>query len=70
MNGRRKLIIAIGVGALAAPLASLAQQQGKIWRVGVIFYGRRPVSLDSNQYGAFLQGMRELGYVEDKNLVI
>jgi len=31
---------------------------------------RRPVSLDSDQFGAFPQGMRDRGYVEGKNLVI
>jgi hypothetical protein len=36
MNYRRKLIVALGAGALAAPLGSFAQQEGKIWRVGVL----------------------------------
>jgi len=69
MITRRKPLIALGAGAFAAPLAPFAQQQGKIWRVG--FLGaRRPVSLDTDAYGAFPRGMRELGYVEGKNLVI
>ena len=34
MNILRKLIIALGAGALAASFASFAQQQGKVWRVG------------------------------------
>jgi putative ABC transport system substrate-binding protein len=69
MNNRRKLLIMLGAGALAAPLGSFAQQQGKIWRVGFLSL-RRPASLNSDFYGAFLQGMRDLGYVEGKNLVI
>ena len=61
------------VGALlslgVAPLASLAQQTGKVWRVG--FLATRHVgSLDSDYYGGFPRGMRELGYVEGKNLMI
>ena len=31
MNNRRKLVIALGAGALTLPLASFAQQQGKVW---------------------------------------
>ena len=70
MTARRTLLIALGAGALALPLASFAQQQGKIWRVG--FLAARHVDfVDSdNFYGPFRQGMRELGYVEGKNLVI
>jgi putative ABC transport system substrate-binding protein len=71
MNNRRKLVIAFGAGALAAPFASFAQPQGRVWRVGYLASQRRPVSLDvDTQSGAFRQGMRELGYVEGKNLVI
>jgi len=70
MNNRRKLVIALGAGTLVVPFGSYAQQQNKIWRVG--FLASRHVDfLDSdNYYGPFRQGMRELGYVEGKNLVI
>lgn len=70
MNKRRKLIVALGAGALAAPFGSFAQQQGKVWRAGFIGFIRRPASLDTHFIGAFPRGMRELGYVEGKNLVI
>jgi putative ABC transport system substrate-binding protein len=70
MNNRRKLLIVLGAGALAAPLASFAQQQGKVWRVGFLSSRSRPTSLDFDLYGAFPRGMRELGYVEGKNLMI
>lgn len=36
MNNRRKMVIALGVGALAAPFGSFAQQQGKVWRTGFL----------------------------------
>ena len=70
MNNRRKLLVALGAGALAGPLACFAQQQGKVWRVGYLSPRIRPASLDSDIYGPFVDGMRELGYVEGKNLVI
>ena len=69
MNNRRKLVIALSTGALAQPLVSLAQQQGKAWCVGFLAL-RRPKSLDSDYFGAFPRSMRELGYVEGKNLII
>ena len=37
MNNRRKLVIALGAGALATPFASFAQQQGKVWRIGLLW---------------------------------
>jgi len=70
VNTRRKLLVLLGASAVAAPLASFAQQQNKIWRVGFLA-GRHVDFLDSDyNYGPFRQGMRELGYVEGKNLVI
>jgi putative ABC transport system substrate-binding protein len=74
MNQRRKLMAALGAGALSAPFAARAQAPGaaagKIWRVGFLALPSRPADLDSHYYGAFRHGMRELGYVEGKNLVI
>ena len=69
MITRRTILIAIGAGTLAS-FASFAQQQGKVWRVG--FLSQRHVDfVDADYYyGPFTQGLRELGYVEGKNLVI
>jgi len=36
MNNRRKLVVALGAGALVVPLGTFAQQTGKVWRVGVL----------------------------------
>jgi putative ABC transport system substrate-binding protein len=46
----------------------MAQQPGKVWRIG--FLSLSAASLTSHYSKAFLKGMRELGYVEGKNLVI
>ncbi|MGH8672684.1 MAG: ABC transporter substrate-binding protein, partial [Burkholderiales bacterium] len=61
----------IAAGALfAAPFTCMAQQQGKVWRIGFLMGFRRPASLDANEYfRATLQGLRDLGYVEGKNSV-
>jgi len=70
MNNRRKLIVALGASALTAPFYSFAQQQRKVWRVGFLAQ-RHMDNVDSDYYyGPFMRGMRELGYIEGKNLVI
>jgi len=66
--GRREILIAAGA-LFAAPLVSFAQP-GKIWRVGFLYFGSRQSAQETGRYAAFLQGMRELGYVEGKNLVV
>src|ERR1035437_7583149 len=70
MMNRRKLLTALGLCVLATPLGSFAQQQSKVWRVGFLSQRARPESLDADDFGGFPRGMRELGYIEGKNLVI
>ena len=70
MNARRKTLAAFGIGALSVAIPALAQQPAKIWRLGFLTDAARPAALDSIQFGVFLQAMRELGYVEGRNLVI
>jgi ABC-type uncharacterized transport system substrate-binding protein len=67
---RRTFIVSAATGVLAAPLAAFAQQPGKVSRIGFFYFGTRQSSLDTGRYNAFVQGMRELGYTEGKNLVI
>ena len=69
MNNRRKLLVALGAGALTAPFASLAQKPtGKVWRVG--FLSSESASSYGTRVDALRAGLRELGYEEGKNLVI
>src|ERR1700674_318209 len=71
MRTRRQWFLVLGLGLLLAlPLVSFAQPQGKVWRVGFLASRRRPESLESDFYGEVPRGLRELGYVEGKNLVI
>jgi len=67
MSNRRKLILALGVSAVSGPFTSFAQQ---VWRIGFLSARSRPDVLDSDMFGAFPRGMRELGYIEGKNLEI
>ena len=70
MNKRRKIIFALGASALALPLSLLAQPATKVWRVGFLSPRTRPASLDADIFGAFVGAMRELGYVEGRNLAM
>ena len=66
---RRQLIGALGATALGAAMPALAQQPPKVWRIGFLTaYGSRESS--GGRVDAFLQGLRELGYVEGKNIAI
>ena len=65
---QRRKFIALAVGVAAAwPLAAHAQQTGRFYRVGFLWDGPDvfPDALE-----AFRQGLRELGYVEGRNIVI
>ncbi len=69
MNNRRKLVIALGAGALVAPLALLAQQQlAKIPRLG--YMSLQSQVSEAARLEGFRQGLRDLGYVEGKNIAI
>ena len=71
---RRDFIVVLG-GAATWPVAALAQQAGKVYRVGLIsaatpvseMAGSEPVS---PHFRAFVQGLRDLGYVEGQNLIL
>ncbi len=68
MITRRELLIALGTSALAAPLATFAQQRPKVWRIG--FLGPTTASGIASWVEALRAGLRDLGYVEGKNIVI
>jgi putative ABC transport system substrate-binding protein len=67
---RRTLLRAISI-AITAPLVCFAQQQQKVWRIGYLAARSRSTPSDPDvYYDAFVQEMRALGYIENKNLVI
>ena len=68
MNNRRKLVIALGAGTLTAPFGSFAQQQGKVWRIGLL--SSENPSGYKTRIEALRAGLRDFGYEEGKNLVI
>jgi putative ABC transport system substrate-binding protein len=68
---RRTFIASLTGALLAAPLAAEAQQTAKIARIGYLGYlGTNNRASSPHLQEAFLQGLRDLGYVEGRNLVI
>src|SRR5215470_6785420 len=64
---RRTFIAMVAGGLLATPLTAEAQQGGKIARIGCLGSPRAPFS---HLWEAFRQGLRDLGYVEGRNVVL
>ena len=64
MNKRTIVALLISL-ALASVHPTEAQQAGKIYHIGVLFFGSR----NQPHLESFLRGLRELGYVEGKNIV-
>jgi len=68
---RRKFIKLMGGAALAWPLVARAQQSpSKVWRVAYLYPGFLDNPVDHAIFDVFRAEMRELGYIEGKNLVI
>ena len=65
---RRWFMARLPLAMMAAPLAAEAQQAAKVWRIG--FLGNSTAALEANLVAPFRAGLRELGYVEGRNLVI
>ena len=63
--GRRQFLVAAGA-LLAAPLSANAQKPGKVYRIGFL----RPAQPPAPWMDAFRKGLRRLGYVEGRDLVI
>src|SRR5260370_33124451 len=63
---RRAFIGSLAGGLLAAPLAAEAQQTQRVPKVGVL----RPTRRTNPYTESFRQGLRDLGYVEGRNIVV
>jgi hypothetical protein len=65
---RREFIMLLGGAAVAWPVAVRAQQPSNIPRVGVLRFG--PAAAYVDRVEALRSGLRQLGYVEGKNIAI
>jgi putative ABC transport system substrate-binding protein len=65
---RAALTVVLALGLLASPLAVRAQQAGKVYRIGIL--ETIPAARNAANLDALRKGLRDLGYVEGRNLVI
>jgi len=65
---RRRFVGSVAGGLLVAPFATFAQPSANMPRIG--FLGSESASNQAKRLEALQAGLRELGYVEGKNLVI
>lgn len=68
---RTRFLIAASVmlaAILGMPLVAQAQRQAYLFKIG--FLGNSTEALEANLVGPFREGLRELGYVEGRNLLI
>jgi ABC-type uncharacterized transport system substrate-binding protein len=63
------LIVTLALTILVAPLAAVAQPRAKVSRIGWLASGFPPAEAD-RQRSPFLQGLRELGWVEGQNITV
>ncbi len=68
MNNRRKLIIAVGTGALAWARVIRAQGPPTVRRIGL--FSQTSASVNAPWYQAFRLGLSDLGWIEGKNISI
>src|ERR1051325_10178822 len=67
---RRWFVTWLSIAAVVAPFAAGAQQPRHVPRVGYISPGSSSDQLRQRRFEAFRQGLRELGYVEGRNVVL
>src|SRR6266481_8682149 len=66
----RRVFLAAAAGIVAAPLVAEAQQAGKVAHIGVLGDTSPPVESRGSGDAAFRDGLRDLGYVEGRNVTI
>ena len=69
MTARRRLLVGLALGTLSPAFLSYAQQP-KVARIGILSARSRPTPSKPEFFLEFVKGMRELGYIEGKNLII
>jgi putative ABC transport system substrate-binding protein len=68
--GRRRFIGGVGFGLIAVPLMIPAQQLPKVHRIGLLFPFRGTAEAQAASIGVMVEGLRDLGWVEGRNLKI
>src|SRR5215216_837863 len=69
MMTRREFITLLS-DAAAWPIAAHGQQPERVRRIGVLFHGAADDPVFHTRYGAFLQGLQQLGWTIGRNVRI
>jgi putative ABC transport system substrate-binding protein len=67
MKSKKVFCLVVGILLIALGSAAEAQEAKKVPRIGRIIFAASP---NPARHEAFLQGLRELGYIEGKNIVL
>jgi len=68
VTDRRALLGTLASALLAAPFAAGAQTAGKLYRI--VYLGNSSAAMETDLVDSFRQGLRNLDYVEGRNVVI
>ena len=68
MISRRRFLAIAGFGLLGTSASAQTPPAGKLWRIG--WLSPPPAEAGATELDALRQGLRELGYVEGRNIVI
>jgi len=66
MSTRRRVLLALA--AMGIPFSAGAQQAATVWRLG--FLSPYSEAQDRSRYESFLKGLRDVGYVEGRNIAV
>jgi putative tryptophan/tyrosine transport system substrate-binding protein len=67
IEGKLAVIVALAFTVLFAPIDAQAQPSKRVYRIGLLDYGA-VTAVRQNDWNAFRQQLRELGYVEGQNV--
>ena len=70
MRSRFTLALTLTLSLLACLPTVDAQHAGKVARIRFLYFGSRQPGPGAARYAAFLEGLRELGYVEGKDVIV
>lgn len=68
MSIGRRAVLSLVIGAVL-PATSFGQANSRLRKVGLLYFGSRESFRNTGRHEAFLLGMRELGYVENRDFV-
>jgi putative tryptophan/tyrosine transport system substrate-binding protein len=66
---RRNFVVSLSA-VLAAPAAVMAQNAGKVWRIGYLSLVSESLEQSSRWIAAFREGLRERGYIDGQNIAV